>query len=249
VRVESTLADALSILGREAARIVLPSWCAVCEEELPWRERRASCCARCWSALPRITTAKCASCALPLTGGEGDRLLCIECLIDPLPVVWNEAWGHYRGGLQRLLAAFKFRRHDFLDQALAALLESTLRLRGDLAFDRLLPVPMHRRKERRRGYNQAELLARALAGRLAIPCKPSLLTKSEERTSQSTLPREARKANVRDLFHASSDVAGRSLLLIDDICTTGETLRACAAELTRAGAGRVCAITVAKAGA
>jgi ComF family protein len=249
VRVESTLADALSILGREAARIVLPSWCVVCEDELPWRERKASCCLRCWSSLPRITSAKCASCALPLTGGQREELLCIECLDDPLPVAWSEAWGHYRGGLQRLLAAFKFRRHEFLDQALASLLESTLRLRGDLDFDLLLPVPMHRRKERRRGYNQAELLARALGDRLVIPCHPSLLTKIEERTSQSTLPRDARKANVRGAFQASPAAAGRSILLIDDICTTGETLRACAAELTRAGVARVCAITVAKAGA
>jgi len=249
VRVESTLADALSILGREAARIVLPSWCVVCEEELRWRERRASCCRGCWSALPRITSAKCASCALPLTGANDAEVLCIECLADPLPVRWSDAWGHYRGGLERVLHAFKFSRHDFLDRALAALLEETLRLRGDLDFDVVVPVPMHRRKERRRGYNQAELLARALSGRIGIPCRPSILTKREERSSQSTLPRDARKANVRGVFAATAGAAERSILLVDDICTTGETVRACAAVLAAAGAARVCAITVAKAGA
>src|ERR1700738_301258 len=132
--------EALSILGRETARIVLHASCVVCDRELPWRDRKASCCAACWSALPKITGAKCDSCALPWSaGGEGFR--CIACLDDPLPVGWTEAWGQYRGSLERLLHAFKFERHDFLDAPLAELLESVVR---DVAFDAIVPVPMHR---------------------------------------------------------------------------------------------------------
>jgi ComF family protein len=250
VRVQSRIASALSYFGREALRIVLPSWCAACGNELPWDARVASCCARCWIALPRITSAKCISCALPLpacgAAAEAGAApnVCIDCSADPLPLAWCDAWGEYRGSLEKLLHALKFQRHDFLDDALASLVEETL---PDRAFDVLAGVPMHPAKERRRGYNQAELLARALARRIDIQCDMTLLTRRRERAMQSSLPKRERAANVRGAFAASSRVKGKSILIVDDICTTGETLRACAAALHAAGAARVCAVAVAKA--
>lgn len=179
--------------------------------------------------------------------GETSGDLCIDCELDPLPVDWTAAWGHYRGGLERLLHAFKFERHDFLEDSLATLLVDAIDTRSDRDFDVVVPVPMHRSKERRRGYNQAELLARAVARTLGVACDPRLLTKTLERETQSTLARKERAANVRGAFEASPKVADRSVLLVDDICTTGETFRASAAELLRAGAKRVCAVAVAKA--
>lgn len=182
---------------------------------------------------------------MPWSGGA-DSYRCIGCLEDPLPVGWTDAWGHYRGSLERLMHAFKFERHDFLDAPLAELLEGVLRARGDLEFDALVPVPMHRAKLRQRGYNQAELLARALGTRLNIRCQ-ALLEKKIDRSPQSTLPRRERASNVRGAFLAGPGARGRSLLLVDDICTTGETLRACASALLDGKAARVCAIVVAKA--
>jgi ComF family protein len=243
----SRLRGALSIVGREALRIVLPSWCAACESELPWRERTSSCCASCWASLPRITTAKCRSCAQPAPVADLEWFTCLDCLTDPLPVDWCEAWGEYRGALEHLLRALKFRRHDFLSGALSSLLEETLRTRDDLAFDAIVPVPMPRARERRRGYNQAELLADALSRRLGIRCDLTLLRRQGERATQSTLPKRQRADNVRSAFTASTLVKGTSILLVDDISTTGETIRACASALRAAGASRVCAIAVAKA--
>ena len=264
--------EALSILGRETARIVLHGSCVVCERELPWTGRKASCCGSCWAALPRITGAKCDSCALvipsearePLRDGDsspsepalserqgresngrlGMTRRCIACLDDPLPVGWTEAWGHYRGSLERVLHAFKFERHDFLDASLSELIASVIR---DRDFDAIVPVPMHRAKLRQRGYNQAELLGRALGRRLNVRCDSSLLRKRIDRSPQSTLPRKDRAANVRGVFTTSTEVRGRSILLVDDVCTTGETLRSCANALIFAGAARVCAAVVAKA--
>jgi ComF family protein len=272
------------MVGREALRIVLPSWCVACEKELPWRERTASCCADCWDSLPRLARPNCRSCAIPLPAwdealpvasgplrdealpvdrcplpglsGEamdsgqpatGNGPLCISCITDPLPLDWCDAWGEYRDAMERLIGALKFQRHDFLDEALASLLEETLRQRGDLAFDAIVGVPMARAKERRRGYNQAELLARALSRRTGLQCDMTLLTRRRERATQSTLPRRERAANVRGAFAGASSVKGKSILVVDDICTTGETIRACASALTRAGAARVCAVSVAKA--
>ncbi len=173
--------------------------------------------------------------------------LCITCSANPLPVDWCDAWGEYKGSLERLLHAFKFERHDFLDASLASLVHETMKVRGDFAFDAVVPVPMHRTKERRRGYNQAELLALAVARLTGIVCDARLLTKRAENETQSLLARAARAENVRKSFQASPRVSGKSVLIVDDICTTGETFRACARALLDAGAERVCAISVAKA--
>lgn len=237
------LSSALSTIGREALRIVLPSACIACGREVPWRDRVASCCGPCWRSLPRIESGKCRSCALPLVGGS----VCISCTLDPLPVEWCEAWGEYRDNLQSVLHAFKFQRHDFLATHLSALMVETIRARGDLSFDVIAAVPMHPAKRRRRGYNQAELLAAAMSRKLGIPFDVRLLSKRGEKETQSTLARAARAPNVRGVFEASPRADEQSILLVDDICTTGETFRACAQELLRQGAGRVCAISLAKA--
>lgn len=174
--------------------------------------------------------------------------VCLACHRDPLPLDWCDAWGEYRDGLEKLLHALKFTRHDFLDDALAALLQEMLSdPRDDGPFDAMVAVPMSRRRERRRGYNQAELLSRALSFRVGVPCDMTLLTRRSEGATQSTLPRRDRAANVRTAFQASPAAKGKSILIIDDICTTGETLRACANALRASGAERVCAVVVAKA--
>jgi ComF family protein len=241
--VETRFGGALSLIGREALRIVLPAWCVICRGDLPWRNRVASCCSTCWTSLRALPEGKCGSCAQPLPAGS----MCIPCSTDPIPVGWTEAWGDYRDGLERLLHAFKFERQEFLDEALSGLLESAVRGRGDTSFDAIVPVPMHRSKLRRRGYNQSELLARSLSRRLGIRCDPRLLAKTREKGTQSALPRPARAANVRGVFASNERARGLAVLLVDDICTTGETIRACATALMSAGASRVCAVAVAKA--
>ena len=235
----------LSSIGRETARIVLHAACVVCEGELPWRARKASCCAACWSSLPQIPATRCRYCAAPWSGND-PGYVCGSCLVTPPPVEWTEAWGCYRGSLEKVLHAFKFKRHDFFAAPLAELVESVIRERGDLDFDAVVPVPMHRAKLRRRGYNQAELLARALARRLRVRCDTTLLAKTRDSSAQSRLARNERAANVHDAFRASPRAASRRILLVDDVITTGETIRACARALTDAGAKRIAAAVVAK---
>jgi len=175
--------------------------------------------------------------------GQTDGDLCFDCMPDPLPLDWCEAWGRYSGPLERVLHALKFERHDFLDDQLAALLHETMR---DFDFDAIVPVPMHWLRRHHRGYNQAELLARALSRRIGIPAE-LLLRKTHGGSPQSTLARDARARNVRKAFAASPRAKGKRILIVDDICTTGETLRACARVLLGAGSSRVCAIAIAKA--
>jgi ComF family protein len=178
----------------------------------------------------------------------GADFLCLHCAGEPLdPLERIDAWGEYREGLERLLVAFKFERHDFLDGPLASLLVRRWRGWEQRTFDAVVAVPMHPRKLRRRGYNQAELLARRFARVSGLPLLARGLRKVRENEAQSTLQREARTANVRRVFAAAAPVAAKSIILIDDICTTGATLRACAKALRDEGATRVVALTVARA--
>lgn len=239
---------ALTTLGREALQIVLPSSCVACDGELPLRRRIGSCCAGCWTALPRLSGARCGRCATPLAvEGLTREAICIECHGTTPPLEWVEAWGRYTGKLERVIHAFKFERHDFLATPLAALVVDVLHERRDLAFDVVAPVPMHPSKERERGYNQADLLARGVASALSIAYERDLLAKVRRSEMQSQLPRNERAANVRGSFELRGASRGRRVLLVDDICTTGETLRACGATLTRAGASGVAAAVLARA--
>lgn len=238
----------LSTLGRESARIVLHSRCIVCAEELPWRDRVASCCRACWDDLPKIRQPKCRRCALVWeTDQEVTDYLCLGCREEGGPLDWIDAWGRYAAGLERVIHAFKFERHDFYSTPLGTLIAETYTNRGDFEFDVVVGVPMDAKKVRQRGYNQAHLLARAFAKRAGITLDPSLLTTTGPRRTQSSLARAERAENVRGAFDAPDAARGARVLVIDDICTTGETLRACAVALRRAGATRVGALAVARA--
>lgn len=247
------ISKSLSVLGREAAKIVLPSDCVVCERPLPWSDRVSSCCRTCWIGLPEIEVAKCRICATPwsrLTRSE--QYTCLACHDRDWQLSWIDSWGHYRDGLESLLHAFKFGRHDFLARPLGGLLMELLEQRNDTYFDWIVPVPMHPKKTRARGYNQSELLACALGRNAGIPVCNSLRKIADNQT-QSRLPKSERAANVKGVFTVSesrrwrSRVEGARVLIVDDICTTGETLAAAAEALATAGAGAISAVTVARA--
>jgi ComF family protein len=186
-------------------------------------------------------------CALPwnTTAGTGP-FTCADCIADPPPLDWIDAWGLYEKGLAELLQAFKFRNHDFMARHLGELLLEAYEARGDRDFDVVVPVPIHRSRRRARGFNQAALLGGALSTAAGVPIDETLLVKSEERPPQAGLPKAQRRANARGAYAADARVAGRRVLLVDDIATTGETLRACALELTRRKAKRVAALVVAR---
>lgn len=228
--------------------MVLPSPCIVCQEELPWQSRSGSCCEACWSSLPRIVEPKCTSCACVWTTTERNvRYTCGRCIESPPRFQWIDAWGHYSGGLEQVLHRFKFSRHEFLAGPLAGLLSETLEARTGEAFDCVVPLPMHPRRERTRGFNQATLLAAELARRSRLRLRTDLATRTRLGTPQSSLPRAERGANVRGSFAASNKCRGMSILIVDDICTTGETINACSSALLSAGAARVCGLVVARA--
>jgi len=207
---------------------LLPADCAVCGAPLPWRQT-GSVCLPCWSVLPWTPGLR--------PGPEPLRA-----------VVWG---GDYREPLRRLIRGFKFEGMDYLGAALGA--ELALRLRPLLVgavfspgIDLVVPVPLHRWRRWRRGYNQAEILAEPLSRALALPLRIDVLLRIRAGRRQLGLSRRDRLRDLADCYAALPAVRGRTVLVVDDVLTTGATLSACAVALRRAGAATVIGCVVAR---
>jgi ComF family protein len=151
--------------------------------------------------------------------------------------------------LDSVVQALKFRRLDYLGRHLAVALAAELgpRLEGLAPIDRVVPVPLHWRRRLSRGYNQAERIARPLAGLLSLPFD-SALSRGRATPAQSRLGRVQRLANLRRAFRVPRPrtIQGLHLLLVDDVATTGATLDAAAEALKKAGAAAVTALVAAR---
>ncbi|WP_460582580.1 ComF family protein [Hymenobacter arcticus] len=218
----------------------------------------------------------CLACRAPLVAGEAH--LCTSCRAELpytdyhlLPPADNPLARRFWGKLpvQQVLSYLRFVRHGRVQQLLhqlkyqgqsqvgtalgqlygAELLAAGLGFDLDLDFDLIVPVPLHRRKLARRGYNQAEAFATGLAAALPCPSAAHALRRTEHTASQTRKGRAERWQNVATVFEVADPVAvaGRHILLVDDVLTTGATLEACGAALLAAGARAISIATIASA--
>ena len=156
----------------------------------------------------------------------------------------SAAW--YAGPLRTAVHRFKYRGQRVLARPLASILLEAWR-REPPPASLLVPVPLHPRRTRQRGYNQAALLAEELGHALALPLDTTHLARIRATPPQVGLTAAQRLANVEGAFHYSGpSLAGHAVCLIDDLCTTGATLEACAVALRQAGATSVWAYTLAR---
>jgi len=159
------------------------------------------------------------------------------------------SFGAFDGALRELIHLFKYGGVVPLATPLASLLGIVVHNEPTLAaVDVVVPVPLHPRRQRLRGYNQAEYLARKLANQLALPLDARSFVRIRDTASQTGLTPRQRRENVRGAFavRARSPFDAKRILLVDDVCTTGATLNACARTLKRAGASEVQAVTLAR---
>ncbi len=161
--------------------------------------------------------------------------MCGRCLLRPPPFAALRAAALYRGAAREILLAFKFRGADYLARHLAD--RMALRLEPADGAVGVTCVPATRRS-RRHGDHAAELLGAAVANRLGLPFEPRLLEKVRETDRQSRLPLSRRESNVRGAYRARGS-CGSSVLLVDDVATSGATARECAGRLRSAGARHV----------
>jgi len=229
---------------------VFPQHCEVCEGPLPLGHG-ACLCTRCRAAMAPPPAPICRSCGVPLgTSGPSDP--CPTCIHHPPAFAAARAAALYLPsacGLNPLAAAvqrLKYRGRRTLAGALGALLAD----RYPFALDALLvPVPLHRARLGVRGFNQALLLARALGRRRGLPVAPRLLVRTRATEAQARLPAAERRRNLDGAFavRAPHLCTARSIVLVDDVLTTGATADACARALLAAGAARVDVYTVGRA--
>lgn len=152
-------------------------------------------------------------------------------------------YGSYEGTLRKLIHLFKYSGVRRLAQPLAALLADALP--RDRQFDLVTAVPLHWRRRWQRGYNQAELLGRAIARARGIP-SANVLRRVAATRAQAGLSNAQRRENVAGAFRARRRVAGLRILIVDDVMTTGATLGACARALKKAGAKSVSVLSLAR---
>jgi ComF family protein len=218
---------------RRFGALLWPARCLACGEP---GSRDHDLCPPCRASLP-WNRAACVRCALPLPASDGTAT-CGRCLRRPPPLDQVRSACLYGAPLDRWLPRFKF-HHDLaagrlLAQLLAAACADAPRPQA------LVPVPLHRARLRRRGYDQALELAKPLARALDLPLQSRLLQRVRPTVPQSELSAAARRRNLRDAFVVAADAAlPAHVVLVDDVMTTGATLHAAARALRRAGVARV----------
>ncbi len=226
-----------------------PRECVHCGRLLEYRNREYLCPA-CRPLLFPIKDAVCEKCGRPL---EGEVLPPVEC-----PPCREKAPAFRRaraaflltGAGKSLVLGYKYGRNPYLSGTAVSLLHGAFLARFRRPdYDFILPVPLHPRKERERGFNQSALLAAGLGRRTGIRLAGKGLIRDRYTGTQTRLSRKERQKNVRGAFRVLSvdRFRGRSLLLIDDVYTTGATVNECAKVLVKAGAKNVDVLTLARA--
>ena len=225
---------------------VIPPACPVCRKLVGGND---GVCAACWRELEFITPPICYRTGVPLAEDPGPEGAGLSAIINPPPYHRARAPLIYTG-----IGAQFIRRMKYGDQSELATLLAPLILRSAMPLfasaDLLVPVPMHRWRLARRRFNQSAELARALSRLTGVPMLVQVLERHRATAQQVGLTRAARRTNLRGAFRVreaeKARLAGRHILLVDDVLTTGATVEACTRTLLRAGAEAVDVVTLAR---
>ena len=242
----------LAELGDAVVSVFFPAGCRICDRLLT-TSSRVPICDGCLESFERIPNILCKVCGLPLPGLAGNPdhpLICPACLDKTYAFDRARSFAVYQGTLVRAILLLKFEQIEPLGAWFAQRLADLVNAEGEgLAADVVVPVPLHRDRERERGYNQAALVSKPLAKGLRLPHKAVLLVRTRARPDKQILSLEERWESVRGAFatRPGSQVDNLRVLLVDDVLTTGATLDACARALREAGAKSVAGLTIARA--
>jgi ComF family protein len=234
--------------------LFLPVRCIICGDLVETEKFSLPLCGQHRAGLPRLHSPQCDLCGRPLYTGElappeteDPSPACGSCRSKKLYQQFTLAPFAYHGSLKKIIVDWKFSGREewgkFLGSLLAAEVSRRLAVEN---WDAVTPVPLHQDKLKERGFNQAAQLAESIAKEIDVNYE-ELLCKHRKTGAQSELKREERLANLNDAFEPATEKIGqKSILLVDDIYTTGSTLRSASKTLLDAGAGRIGAIVLAR---
>lgn len=230
--------------------IIAPKVCSGCgryiyENPKPW-------CPECWQNLPWLSCTICIKCGRPFDVADDlvKDLICGECFLNP-PYEKVRSVCKYEGVPANLIIRFKYSGALYLHSTLLALLIEGFKrhFEGD-SIDLIVPVPLHKDRLKERGYNQSALLARSLAHIASIPLSFSTVVRTRYTIPQVRLRGKERRQNVKGAFavpnKAIHKVKSNSILVIDDVVTTGTTFHEVALALKKAGAAKVYGLAIAR---
>ena len=201
----------------------------------------------CKECLAGVTVFSESHCSICGKNTPNNSFICKECQLTPYYFSDACSWAAYGGSLREAIHALKYRQDVGLGDFFAAFLVSLL-AEKQWQFDLVIPVPLSRTRRKQRGYNQSELLSRPIARFFSIEHSNSALMRTKDTGEQYKRNSIERKTNLEDAFFANpAKLKEREVLLVDDIITTGATIRACSKTLLEAGAGKVMVISLAKA--
>jgi ComF family protein len=233
--------------------ILFPAPCGLCGEILT-EASRIPICRSCLDQLVPWNVPLCPRCGRPFVSAvavaDVEHPLCHGCRREMYDFDFARSYGPYNSTMAGAIVMLKYERvmplaRLFAERLLLLVRENAEQFNADV----VIPVPLHPARQRERGYNQAELIARALARRLKLPCRSHPLVRTRMRPEKRRLTVRERWQSVRNAFdlREGTQVDKLRVLLVDDVLTTGATLDACSRALREAGAAYVAAITVARA--
>ncbi len=227
-----------------AITFLYPAQCRVCEKQLGL-ESLPYVCDACWNDIHFIEPSWCEMCGIPNTEGR-----CDACAITPPPYGKLRTIAYYEAALQQAIHLFKFEKRTSLAKPLAQLtMEHIADDCNIVEYDFILPIPIHKKRLRERGFNQATLLANEIAKTTGIQVVTDALVRYRNTSPQSSLDRDARQTNIIGVFELQQEevVRNKRILVLDDVYTTGATVREAVKILWNADPIEIDVLTLARA--
>jgi ComF family protein len=227
------VAAVLQTAGKWVLDFALPPRCAGCDTIV---SDVHSFCPECWKSIDFLGHSGCSTCGLPLQATE--QTSCGACLARPPRIARTRAAVAYDDLTRKLAIRLKYGRKIAIARTMARYMAPLVSGEGERL---LVPVPLHRWRLWRRGFNQSALVARELSKRLAVPMDALVLSRTRRTPPLKGMSPVQRRRTVAGAFHVRDKavIAGKTVILVDDVLTTGSTAEACARTLRRAGAARV----------
>ena len=206
-------------------------------------------CWDCWSDATRVVAPFCELCGDPVAGAVDHDFICYACSSEPPSFDRARSAARYEGAVGEALRQLKYEKGFWMGPDMAKVMKNCLIAEYSVEeFDLVVPVPLHHVRRRDRGYNQSAVLAKELAELLGYRMDSGVVRRIRGTMTQTNLTATQRLSNVKNAFESRNEkrLAGKRVLLVDDVMTTGATVNACAKALKKGGASSVYVLTVAR---